>query len=130
MAGPRKDYTHVLDAGTFGIICKEEYRRELGRITFLARLFSKKEFSPGDRIYLLRSKKLKKLQGTDPVLESVTLKKRKRKEAPEDTASSKNEKDEGIVILATSRQVEHFLSEGIDDFEDVPLEEAVRTWRI
>ena len=120
----------MLDAGTFGIICKEEYRRELGRITFLARLFSKKEFSPGDRIYLLRSKKLKKLQGTDPVLESVTLKKRKRKEAPEDTASSKNEKDEGIVILATSRQVEHFLSEGIDDFEDVPLEEAVRTWRI
>ena len=88
MGSIRKDYTHVLDAGTFGIICKEEYRRELGRITFLARLFSKKEFSPGDRIYLLRSKKLKKLQGTDPVLESVTLKKRKRKEAPEDTASS------------------------------------------
>jgi len=32
--------------------------------------------------------------------------------------------------VATSRQVEHFLAKGIDDFEDVPLEEAVRTWRI
>lgn len=30
MGSIRKDYTHVLDAGTFGIICKEEYRRELG----------------------------------------------------------------------------------------------------
>ena len=130
MGSIRKDYTHVLDAGTFGIICKEEYRRELGRITFLARLFSKKGFSPGDRIYLLRSQKLTKLQGTDPVLESVTLKKRKRKETSGDPVSSKNEKGESIVILATSRQVEHFLAEGIDDFEDVPLEEAVRTWRI
>ena len=130
MGSIRKDYTHVLDAGTFGIICKEEYRKELDRITFLARLFSKKGFSPGDRIYLLRSQKLKKLQGTDPVLESVTLKKRKRKEASGDPVSSKNEKNESTVILATSSQVEHFLAEGIDDFEDVPLEEVVRTWRI
>lgn len=130
MGSIRKDYTHVLDAGTFGIICKEEYRKELGRITFLARLFSQKGFGPGDRIYILRSRKLKKLQGTDPVLESVTLKKRKRKEESENRSSSKNEKDGGITILATSEQVEHFLAEGIDDFEDVPLEEAVRTWRI
>lgn len=130
MAGPREDYTHVLDAGTFGIICREEYRKELDRITFLARLFSKRGFAPGDRIYLLRSQKLKKLEGTDPALEKMALKKRKRKEAPDDTASSKNEKGEGTVILATSRQVEHFLAEGIDDFEDVPLEEAVRNWRI
>lgn len=130
MGSIRKDYTHVLDAGTFGIICKEEYRRELGRITFLARLFSKRGFGPGDRIYLLHSQKLKKLQGTDPVLEVVTLKKRKRKETPEDPAPSKSEKDKSIAILATSSQVEHFLAEGINDFEDVPLLDVVRTWRI
>ena len=130
MAGPREDYTHVLDAGTFGIICREEYRKELDRITFLARLFLKRGLHPGDRIYLLRSQKLKKLEGSDPALEKIMLKKRKRKDAPGDAASSKNGKGEGIVILATSLQVEHFLAEGIDDFEDVPLEEAVQTWRI
>ncbi|MCI6699645.1 MAG: hypothetical protein MR488_10880 [Lachnospiraceae bacterium] len=130
MESQREETIHVLDAGTFGIICKEDYIKELDRITFLARLFSKKGFGPGDRIYLLRSQKLKTLQGTDPALEAVTLKKRKKKEAPEAPASSKSEKNESTVILATSRQVEYFLAEGIDDFEDVPLEEAVRTWRI
>ena len=50
----REDYTLVLDAGTFGIICRKDYRKELDRIIFLARLFSERGLHPGDRIYLLR----------------------------------------------------------------------------
>ena len=82
----REDYTLVLDAGTFGIICRKDYRKELDRIIFLARLFSERGLHPGDRIYLLRSQKLKKLQGTDPVLEHTELKKLKRKEEQKNVA--------------------------------------------
>ena len=125
----REDYTLVLDAGTFGIICRKDYRKELDRIIFLARLFSERGLHPGDRIYLLRSQKLKKLQGTDPVLEHTELKKLKRKEEQKNVMPSENVKSGSIAILATNRQVEHFLTEGIDDFEDIPLEEAAWTWR-
>jgi len=130
----KREYVHVLDAGTFGLICEEDYREELDRIIFLARLFSKNGFSPGDRIYLLRSEKMDQLPDAGPVPEREKLKKLKRKEKQRDPSSSKNGSAgsacRGTVIVATSRQVEHFLAKGIDDFEDVPLEEAVRTWRI
>lgn len=129
MGKPKEDCTLVLDAGTFGIICREDTRKELDRIIFLARLFSEKGFHPGDRIYLLRSQKLKKLQGTDPVLEHTELKKLSRRKEQKNPNPSENAKNGSIAILAASRQVEHFLTEGIDDFEDVPLEEATLIWR-
>ena len=63
------------------------------------------------------------------MLEHTELKKLKRKEEQKNVMPSENVKSGSIAILATNRQVEHFLTEGIDDFEDIPLEEAALTWR-